>query len=298
MDKLIFKLSTIGFALNSKLAFTNRNTELMPQDNESINKILFSLNDGDRIFISTSESNVDYNALFNILKIKNIKVNFYLMNEPIVDIELVNLLLPHSHHMFLQNNIYDHPNIHNMPIGIRDCEKVVPNHKGFSHDFLFNEGKKSVVKEYLCLLCFSFSHSDRYNCYNTLKNKSFILNLNDNDYEKQESIHCGKVPVWINYEHIHKSHYTLSPTGLGEATHRFFEAIYLDNVPIVKRTNTAFDKLYNVFPCLVVNDWNEVTEELLISNKDHCFNKMVEFKKNYPDAFIDLDSIHNLLLLT
>jgi hypothetical protein len=298
MNNLLFKLSSIGYALNCDVALTNRSPEFLPQNNHTIFNLLFKLNDGDSVYISPGETSFDIKELIDILIYKNIKVNFYIMHEPIVDIDLVNKLLPYSNNMFLMNNIYDHPNIHNMPIGIRDCEKVVPNHKGFSHDFLFNEGNKNVIKEYLCLLCFSFSHDDRYNCYYTLKDKSFILNINDNDYEKQESIHCGKVPVWVNYEYTHKSHYALSPTGVGQATHRFFEAIYLDTIPIVKRTNTPFDKLYNIFPCLAVNDWNEVTEELLISNRDTCFNKILEFKRNYPNAFTDLDSIHNLLLLT
>ena len=39
----------------------------------------------------------------------------------------------------------------------------------------------------------------------------------------------------------------MSPRGNGEDCHRFYEAIYLDSIPIVKRTNTPFDKLYNAF---------------------------------------------------
>lgn len=42
------------------------------------------------------------------------------------------------------NNVYEHPNIHSMPIGIRDCESVVPGHKGFSHKYLFDEGINSI----------------------------------------------------------------------------------------------------------------------------------------------------------
>ena len=112
-------------------------------------------------------------------------------------------------------------------------------------------------------MCFSFTHFERNRCYEMLKNQNFVLNLNNGNYEKQPSIHCGKVPVWTNYEYTHKSIYVLSPRGAGEDCHRFYEAIYLYSIPIVKRTNTPFDKLYNVFPCLIVNDWNEVTQELL-----------------------------------
>jgi len=296
MDLIIFKLSQLGYALNCDVAFTNRSPHFLSQE---INKNkLFHLKNGDSIFISPKETNLYFNYLINILNKKKIKVNFYIMDEPIVEKEIIELLLPFSNNMFLQNNIYDHPNVHNFPIGIRDCEKIFHNHKGFSHDYLLNQGKKNVEKEYLCLLCFSFSHNDRYECYNKLNDKKYILNINDNQYEKQESIHCGKVPIWINYEYTHKSFYVLSPRGYGEATHRFFEAIYLGSIPIVKKTNTVFDKLYNIFPCLIINEWDEVTEKLLIENKDFCVKKIKDFKQKYPNAFIDVNSIYELLLLT
>lgn len=294
-NRLLFKLSQIGYALNCDVLFTNR----IPEIEQDIN-IVHKLKPGNNIFISVlpHELTIKLRELVNILRTNGIKVNFYIMYEPIVSLEIINLLLPVAINIFINNNIYEHPQIHCMPIGIRDCEKVVPNHKGFSHDYMYNEGLKSVEKIILCLMCFSFTHFERNRCYNMLKNQSFVLNINDNNYEKQPSIHCGKVPVWINYEYTHKSVYVLSPRGAGEDCHRFYEAIYLDSIPIVKRTNTAFDKLYNIFPCLVVNDWNEVTQELLESKKDECTKNLIEFKKKYPNAFTDINSIQELLLQT
>lgn len=292
---LLFKLSQIGYALSCDLLFTNR----IPQIAQDIN-LVNHLKNGDKIFISVlrHELTIHLHQLVSILQSKNIKVYFYLMYEPIVPQDIVRLLLPVSLGIFNNNNVYNHPLVHCMPIGIRDCEKVVPNHKGFSHDYLYNEGLKTVNKEYLSLMCFSYTHSERNHCYNKLKRMSFVKNLNDGSYEKQPSVHCGKVPVWVNYEYTHKSYYTLSPRGAGEDCHRFYEAIYLDSIPIVKRTNTAFDKLYNVFPCLIINDWSEVTEELLLKNKDIYMDKIKVFKDKYPNAFTDLDSIHELLLQT
>ena len=293
--KLLFKMSQIGYALHSDLLFTNRIPEIV-QDINLVNH----LKNGDKIFISVLQHELTINLveLVNILHRNNIKVYFYLMYEPIVPVNIVKLLLPVSLGIFNNNNVYNHPLIHCMPIGIRDCEKVVANHKGFSHDYLYNEGLKVVNKQHLALLCFSYTHHERHDCYNNLKGLSFVKNLNDGLYEKQPSIHCGKVPVWINYEYTHKSYYTLSPRGFGEDCHRFYEAIYLDSIPIVKRTNTVFDKLYNVFPCLIVNDWSEVTEELLLKNKDIYMDKIAVFKNKYPNALTDLDSIQELLMQT
>jgi hypothetical protein len=294
-NQLLFKLSQIGYALYSDVLFTNR----IPSIDQTIH-IINHLKNDDKIFISVlpNELTINVYELVDILKRNNIKVNLYLMYEPILPFHILELLLPVSNHLFLNNNIYNHPQIHSMPIGIRDCEKVVPNHKGFSHELLYNEGLNMVTKEYLCILCYSYTHDERYRCYNQLKNMPFVLNLNDGTYDKQPSIHCGKVPVWINYEYTHKSVYTLSPRGAGEDCHRFYEAIYLDSIPIVKRTNTAFDKLYEIFPCLIINDWSDITEEFLLEKKDECLCKLENFKSKYPNAFTDLDSIHELLLQT
>jgi hypothetical protein len=294
-NRLLFKMSQIGYALNCDLLFTNRIPEII-QDVNLVNNLKY----GDKIFISVlpNELTINLNQLVRVLHSKNIKVYFYLMYEPIVPINIINLLSHVTLGFFLNNNIYHNPLIHCMPIGIRDCEKVVPNHKGFSHDYLYNEGLKIVNKEYLCLLCYSYTHNERYICYNELKSKTYVVNLNDGIYEKQPSIHCGKVPVWTNYEFVHKSYYTLSPRGAGEDCHRFYEAIYLDSIPIVKRTNTSFDKMYKIFPCLIVNEWCEVTEELLLNNKDRLMQEIKVFKTKYPNAFTDINSIQELLLQT
>ena len=294
-ERITFKLSTIGWALSCDLFFSNR----IPEIQQNINLVNY-LKNGDKIFISVSryDLRINLNELVSILQKNNVKVYLYLMEEPVVPINIINLLRPISLGFYLQNNIYEDELIHCMPIGIRDCEKVVPVHKGFSHDYLYNEGNKTVTKDNMCLLCFSYTHEERKRCYNQLKNESFVKNLNDNSYEKQPSIHCGNVPVWINYEETHKSYYTLSPRGCGVDCHRFYEAIYLDSIPIVKRSNTVFDKMYNIFPCLIVNDWSDINEDLLLNNRDNCMEKIRIFKCKYPNFLTDLDSIHELLLQT
>jgi hypothetical protein len=293
--QLLFKFSAIGFALHCTTAFTYRIDNKIKYNNIDI---INTLKNNDSIYISTNETNININKLVETLESNNIKINFYLLKEPNVSNNLIELLLPVSINIFCQNNIYNSPKVHIMPIGIRDCDSVVPSHKGFNHKYLLDEGIKSIDKTILCILCFSYTHKERNRCYTILKDKSYIVNLNDNTYEKQPSIHCGKVPVWINYEFVHKSWYALCPRGYGEDTHRFYESIYLDTIPIVKRSNTAFDKLYEVFPCLVVDDWIEVTEEFLINNKELYIQKIKDFKYRYPNIFTDINSIHELLLST
>ena len=63
------------------------------------------LTQGDSVFISPTETNFNLYKLLDVIKEKNIKVDFYIMNEPLVEKKIVDILLPYTNHMFLQNNI-------------------------------------------------------------------------------------------------------------------------------------------------------------------------------------------------
>ena len=92
-NRLLFKLSQMGYALHCDLLFTNR----IPEISQYINLVNY-LKNGDKIFISVLKHELTIN-LFNLVDIlhrNNIKVYFYLMYEPIVPVNIVKLLLPVS----------------------------------------------------------------------------------------------------------------------------------------------------------------------------------------------------------
>jgi hypothetical protein len=185
-----------------------------------------------------------------------------------------------------------------MPIGIRDGEEVLGFHRGFSQKMLLKAHDKWIgTRDILCLLCFSYTHEERMRAHQMLLNKSFITDLNKDSekYGATQSRLLGKVPVEYNYEMTARSVYAISPRGCGEATHRFFEAIYLDCIPIVKRTNTVFDRLYALYPCLIVDDWDQVTEELLTSKQVGLQAKMKAFKERFPGWFQDPVTIREMM---
>lgn len=296
-DNILIKLSQIGYALYCDYAICDR----YHLTNDVFNiSCIEKLKTNDKLYINASIDNIDNHIdnLIIILNKNNVKLNFYILYEPCVRVEIIDKLYPYTINMYLQNNLYDREKIHCMPIGIRDGEEVFPPHKGFTQKDIVDELKIIREKKYLCLLCFTSGNNlDRYNCEKTLENKNFITNLNKDFNHLEINNNIGKVPININYKYIHESYYILSPIGCGFATHRFYEAIYLNSIPIVKKTNTVFDKLYNIIPCLVVNDWHEVTEELLEKNKEKLINLLYEFKSKY-NIFDDLNSIEELLLLT
>jgi hypothetical protein len=229
------------------------------------------LKDGDKIFIDIG-SLKPIEIIINIIiaiKSLNIKLIFYLQYEAFVSHDIINILLPLAYHIYSNNNNFSHPLVHCMPIGIRDCGSIAKTmHNNFYHSYLFNESLKNVSKKYLCLIggIAIDNHPDRLISHNFLKDKSFVYDVSKNNFNYNMTSYYGKIPVYKYYEYINQSNYVIAPYGCGVDTHRFFEIIYLKSIPIVKKTNIPFDKLYNIFPCLVITEWNDITEELLNSN--------------------------------
>jgi hypothetical protein len=307
---LIFKLSQIGFALRSTLCYTNRINVGIHDYVECVAQ----LRDGDSIFISTRETSVSIPNIVTILRARNVRVIFYIMEEPVVAWEVVERLLPVSIRIFIQNNIYDHPKIHIMPIGIRDCGTIVAMHRRFDQKYLLEKGVSirtslgANVRPIKCLLCFSiWTHPSRQECYDLFSKAPFVYNLNDDPSldmrearEKRDTAEFfhEKVPETVVYQKTLESRYALCPRGCGVDTHRFYECIYLGCVPIVVRTNTMFDRLYDPsvgFPCLVVDKWDDITEDLLNNSYPDCFSRLKAFHAKYPRFLTDLDSIDGLL---
>jgi hypothetical protein len=271
---------------------------------------LIGLKNGDKLFLNGFNLQTYpqiINTLISVLVNKNIKLVFYIgVIEPILNNNIINSLLPYSITIYCTNNI--NPNCKILPIGLRDGEEVHPNHKNFSGKDILDEMINVRIKKYLCLLCFTnATHNTRVDCENKLGDESFVYNLNSDNNMKLEnrggnvklsdkqSMHCGMIPQWIFYQSCHESYYTLCPRGAGEDTHRFFESIALNSIPIVKRTNTPFDETFSFFPCLIVDDWDECTEEYLQTNLNNKVYALKKFHNNYPDFLTNLDTIKNML---
>ena len=97
----------MGFALNCDLILSHRLSSLMKD--EFINEIIKNINNKSKIFIDLCTINIDIiNNLVTIIKNKNIKVYFFIMFEPYINNNIIELLLPISLHIFTNNNIYNH----------------------------------------------------------------------------------------------------------------------------------------------------------------------------------------------
>ena len=325
VTKIDIQLSTFGLACQCDYVVCNRFFGAFPKWSIDA-ECLAHIPNGGRIFLNCVDSGygVYRDILHRVFSAHpEKKYVFYIMIEPedgIVDI--LRDICRYSCGFYVNCNVVDDPRVHNMPIGIRDGGEVLDFHRGFSQKMLLNahekwigtngnsalvstsgngssDNRKDNRRDILCLLCFSYTHQERQRAYNMLANKPFITDLNkdSNKYGSTQSRLLGRVPVEYNYEMTARAVYAISPRGCGEATHRFFEAIYLDCIPIVKRTNTVFDRLYALYPCLVVDDWNQITEELLTTNRVELQGKIVTFKERFPGWFQDPATIREMMEL-
>jgi hypothetical protein len=80
---------------------------------------------------------------------------------------------------------------------------------------------------------------------------------------------------------IYNHKFVLCPEGNGTDTHRIWECLYLNTIPIEKRNiNNSF---YEDLPICFVDDWEEITEDFLnreyerITNTEYDMSK-IDFK--------------------
>jgi hypothetical protein len=91
-------------------------------------------------------------------------------------------------------------------------------------------------------------------------------------YEPQKVLRYTSWKNMLNYK------YVISPLGNGLDCHRTWEAIVLGCIPIVK--TSVLDPLYEGLPVLIVNNWSDVTKELLDNYKPN-YNNIEKIKMQY-----------------
>jgi len=104
-------------------------------------------------------------------------------------------------------------------------------------------------------------YNQRNEYHNVLKNNTLV------DFWSK-----GK-PNGETWKEHRKYAFEISPTGNGLDCHRFYEAILLNTIPIVK--DGPLTPLYKQFGCVIVKDWNEITLENLQKWKYNVLDKQL-----------------------
>jgi hypothetical protein len=161
--------------------------------------------------------------------------------------------------------------IHNkfIPIPIGICNKWSRGYPTSTIELLSNKQQKS----YFCYCNFSLGTN-----YNIRKSVEYLfVNSSFVKYVR----HC-KPSDYLDY--IVNSKFIISPPGRGIDCYRTWESLYLNSIPIV--ISSHLNKLYEELPVVVVNNWQDVTEDflkeqyLIIQANKHKYNYQ-KLKFNY-----------------
>lgn len=119
--------------------------------------------------------------------------------------------------------------------------------------------------------------------------RQYLANFSTNDWVTTRFDKDSKFFPYDRYQdfldEIRDHKFMLCPRGHGMDCHRNWESLYLRRVPVMK-DHPYFRRLMKGFPVLFVNDWPEVTRELLESN-DHLFQEA----QTMDLAKLDLDKM-------
>jgi hypothetical protein len=228
----------------------------------------------DFVFAPKTRGEDDYNGLVNTLKIDNLKEENVVYTHTMYARELFDTIrsipslftvITHNSDIniddsfklpenvskwYSQNvNVVD-KRIESIPIGLEN-ERWFPGlHKKEKMNFLLTKPKG-------CRNWLYMNHNIKTNpkarqgVYDLLKDEVWVTAENGkNGYDFNRYL-----------ENIYNHRYVICPQGNGMDTHRFWECLYMGTVPIVKKDiNNSF---YSDMRVLYVNNWEEITEELL-----------------------------------
>ena len=151
---------------------------------------------------------------------------------------------------FTQNVATGNPKVESIPIGLENdkwfknvhkkelMEKKLQEPKRYKNLVYLNSNTKTNPKE-------------REPLYQLFFNPDWVTTY--------RGVNGEKFPEYL--DNIYNHQYVFCPDGNGIDTHRLWETLYLGSVPIVKvGANVGF---YSMLPILYVNDWGEVSAELL-----------------------------------
>lgn len=131
------------------------------------------------------------------------------------------------------------------------------------------------------------SHSENTNTQRVgiksiFKNKSWV------------EVHEERVPYSVFLYNLSQSKFMICPVGNAIDCHRNWEVLYMRRVPVMKE-HPYLRKLFEGYPVLFVNDYAEVTEELLKDN-EHLFIQSQEMDLNQLTLPTFFDNIVNKAL--
>ena len=81
-----------------------------------------------------------------------------------------------------------------------------------------------------------------------------------------------------------QSKFAFSPRGLASDCYRNWEALLVGTIPIIR--SSEIDPLFEDLPVLIVNSWDEVTQEFLERKYVQITSRKYDIKRLYMDYWL------------
>jgi hypothetical protein len=135
------------------------------------------------------------------------------------------------------------------------------------------QAKPFYDKEHV--LCYhNFGHVSYKNMFGY--ERKDVEQMIPSDIVQKEKNFLKRIDTWKKQSEIV---FVLSPHGHGLDCHRTWESLLLKNIVIVK--TSPLDCLYTNLPVLIVNDWTDLSKQLLCSTIDTFKNKQFDYSRLY-----------------
>jgi len=181
---------------------------------------------------------------------------------------------------YSQNCIIEHPKIEKIPIGL-------DYHTLSKRKYYWGEIKNPIEQENELInihlkskkfwerqiKCYSNFHFADYGNKFGYSRKD-VINSISSELIFYEPTQIERKATWENQIEYA---FVISPHGNGLDCHRTWEALVLGCIVIVKKS--PLDSLYEDLPVLIINEWSDITEELLKNTIIEFKNKKINYEK-------------------
>jgi hypothetical protein len=188
--------------------------------------------------------------------------------------------------------------IYPLPIGLRDGFETAPTNFPMSEKFykILGSNKDTTRCDEI------FSHFSIWTHPERSKLNKIVSDLNGYCTLTIERNTEFKLPTGdispVNYlRAINRHSFVLAPRGGGIDTHRFYESLRAKAIPIVKKSGTAFDAVYETFPCVAIDDWEDLATLTLDERiKSQLLGKIQVLHKNTNSLRIGATELQTLFV--
>jgi hypothetical protein len=163
-----------------------------------------------------------------------------------------------------------HYKMHPIPMGM--ANSTWPNGNG---EVIRQVQELHVKKEHLAHMSFTIQtfYKERWSVFRLFCLSPFVYRTIKKPFEKY-------------LLDVAASKFEIAPKGAAWDTYRLWESLYIGTFPIVK--TSPLDVLYEDLPVLIIQNWEEVTEDFLNQKYVEMHRKTYKFEKMHMKYWIDM----------